>query len=250
MIDPIAFNLGNIFVSWYGIMFGLGLLFGFLLWKKLAKEEGIDNIVVLEYYLVGVIGILVGCRLFHVLVYNSSYFLSNPLEIFAIWKGGLSSHGGMIGGPLAVYFYTKKKNLDFWKLLDLVTVPVTLSSAFIRIGNFLNGELVGRVTTMPWGIKFDNSEGLRHPVQLYESAKIFFIFGILYFYRNLRLPTGAVFWIGIFLFSFFRFFTEFFKEYLVFSFGLTIGQWISLVLCVISGVFIYLLFTKKVILGK
>jgi prolipoprotein diacylglyceryl transferase len=231
-------------------MFGLGLLFGFLLWKKLAKEEDIDSVVILEYYLVGLIGVFVGCRLFHVFVYNPSYFLSNPVKIIAIWEGGLSSHGGMIGGPLAVYFYTKKKNLDFWKLLDLITVPVVLSSAFIRIGNFLNGELVGRITTMPWGVKFNNFEGLRHPVQLYESAKIFFIFGVLYFYRTLKFPKGAIFWGAIFLFSFLRFFTEFFKEYLVFSFGLTIGQWISLGLCVISGVILYLLFTKKLVLGK
>ena len=103
---------------------------------------------------------------------------------------------------------------------------------------------------MPWGIKFNEFEGLRHPVQLYESLKIFFIFGALYFYRNLKLPKGAVFWISVFLFSFLRFFTEFFKDYLVFSSGLTIGQWISLVLCIISGVILYLLFTKKLVLGN
>jgi phosphatidylglycerol---prolipoprotein diacylglyceryl transferase len=249
MMDPIAFNLGNISISWYGVMFGLGLLLCFILWRKLGIEKGMDKITILELYLVTIVSIFIGCRVFYVVFYDLGYFLSNPLDIFFIWQGGLSSHGGLIFGTLGFYCYCRKKGLDFWKWADIAIIPMALVTGFIRIGNFLNGELVGRITSVSWGVDFGDGF-LRHPSQLYEAVKNFFIFGVLFSCRNLSMPRGSFYCSFIFMFSFLRFFTEFFKEYLVFSSGLTIGQWISLVLSIISGVILYLLFTKKLVLGK
>ena len=135
-------------------------------------------------------------------------------------------------------------------MADIAIIPLVLATGFVRIGNFLSGQVVGRITTVPWAFEFPNYEGLRHPVQLYESAKNFFIFGLLYNYRNLNLPKGMFFLGFLFLFSFFRFFTEFFKEYLVFNSGLTMGQGLSLLLCIISGTLLYLVYSKKLVLGK
>lgn len=250
MIDPVAFYIGVFPVKWYGIMMFLGLVFGFVLWRYLAKKHGMDNITLLELYLFMLLGLFIGCRLFHVIVYNPSYFLANPLKIFAIWEGGLSSHGGIIGGTLAGYYYCRKKKLDFWKWIDIAIIPICLATVFVRIGNFLNSGVVGRITSAPIGVEFFGYEEKRHPVQLYESAKNFFIFAALFFSRNLNFPKGTLYWGFLFLFSLIRFFTEFFKEYVVFSSGLTMGQWLSLILIIISGTMLYLLFSKKITLGK
>lgn len=241
MIDPIALTLGPLTIKWYGIMMALGLIGGYLIFKKVSLDKGIDKVTILEYYLVVIITLFIGTRLFHALVYNPSYFLSNPIKIFSLWEGGLSSHGGIIGGSLGAYIYCKRKKLPFYEFADLTMIAVAFAAGCVRIGNFLNSELVGKVTTASWGIKFQGYSDLRHPSQLYEAAKNFLIAGILYklnYIKSLNLPQGFLYWLFIFLFSFFRFFTEFYKEYLIFSSGLSIGQWISILFTLVSGYFL------------
>lgn len=248
MIDPIAFYIGNYPIKWYGIMMFLALFSGFLLWKKISREKGINKIISLELYIYPIIGLFIGCRLFHVLVYEFDAFLLDPLGLLFA-RGGLSSHGGMIGAILATYIYTKKKKLPFWYLIDYMILPVALAVGFIRIGNFINGEIVGRITNVPWAVKFKSWKGIRHPVQLYEAAKNFLVFAILYYAKEIKqtnLPRGFIFLSFFFLFSLLRFFTEFFKEYQVLSSGLTIGQWLSLIIVIISGVMLYLIYYKKI----
>lgn len=249
MISPIAFYIGQIPVRWYGLMMFLGLLLGFLLWKKLAKKNGLDKITIMELYLFMLLGLFIGCRIFYVLVYNFHNFISNPISILYIWQGGLSSHGGIIGGTLFFYIYCKKKKLPFWELADIAIIPLILSTGFVRVGNFLNSEIVGRISSVPWAIKFYGYDDLRHPSQLYEAIKNFFICGFLYklyYIKNLNLPAGTIYWLFIFLFSFIRFFTEFFKEYLVFDSGLTIGQYISIGFCLVSGIILLYLRKRKI----
>ena len=245
MIDPVAFHLGTYPIRWYGLMMFLGLLLGYLILKKIFKENNIDRHIALEYYLYVVIGLFIGCRIFEVLFYDPVYYFYHPLRVLYIWEGGLSSHGGIVFGTLAAYYYCKKKHFPFWKFADLCIIPIALAAGLVRVGNFLNGEIVGRVTSLPWKMQFPNYEGLRHPVQLYEAAKNFFIFGLLYHLRDKKLPEGFLYWSFIFLFSFLRFFTEFFKEYQIFSSGLTIGQWLSLPFIIVSGVMIYKVIRKK-----
>ena len=250
MIKPIAFQLGTLEVRWYGIMMAIGLLGGFLIWKRLIKKAGYAKKTALEYYLVVIISLFIGCRLFHALVYNFNYFLAQPWKILYIWQGGLSSHGGIIGGSLGAYWYCKRKNLNFWKFADRTMIAVAFAAGCVRIGNFLNSEIVGRVTNVPWAIKFYNYDDYRHPSQLYEAAKNFFISGFLYTLnsiKSLNLPDGFLYWLFIFLFSLLRFFTEFFKEYLVLTQGLTVGQYISIIFAIFSG---FMLFRKYKIQQK
>ncbi|MAG60931.1 prolipoprotein diacylglyceryl transferase [archaeon] len=249
MISPVAFYIGNVPVRWYGLMMFMGLILGYIFLKKLAKENNLNNIATMELYLFTVIGLFLGCRIFHVLVYNFQYFLSNPASIFYIWQGGLSSHGGIIGGTLSFYVFCKKNKLPFWKLADVAIIPIGLSAGFVRIGNFLNSEVIGRVTSVPWAIEFYGRNDLRHPSQLYEAAKNFFVCGLLYniySVKKMNLPDGTIYWLFIFLFSFLRFFTEFFKEYIIFNSGLTIGQYISIIFTIISGIMLFLIMSKKV----
>jgi len=226
----------------------LGLVGGFLIFRKVSLQKNIDKKTILEYYLVVIITLFIGCRLFHALVYNPNYFLSQPWRLFYLWEGGLSSHGGIIGGTLGAYVYCKIKKLNFWKYADLTMIAVAFAAGCVRIGNFLNQEIVGRVTDVPWAVKFNNQEELRHPSQLYEAAKNFLIFGILLTLnqiKTLRLPNGFLYWLFIFLFALLRFFTEFFKEYLILQNGLTIGQWLSLFMIALSTPILIKLWKKR-----
>jgi phosphatidylglycerol---prolipoprotein diacylglyceryl transferase len=248
MIDPIAFQIGTLEIRWYGIMMAIGLLGGFLIWKKIAKDHGLDKENVVKAYLFFLLGLFIGARIFHILIYDFNFFFNNPLQIILIWQGGLSSHGAIIGGSLAGYYYLKKNKFNVWRLADRVVIAVSFAAGCVRIGNFLNSEIVGRIVDVPWAVKFYGYDDYRHPSQLYESAKNFFISGFLYTLnsiKSLNLPDGFLYWLFIFLFSLLRFFTEFFKEYLILTNGLTIGQWISIFFMIVSGTCLILTTRKK-----
>ncbi len=248
MIDPIAFNLLTIEIRWYGILYAIGLIGGYFIWKKLSKEEGLNEKTILELYLFMLFWLFIGSRLFHILLYNFDYFYNNPTQVFNFFGGGLSSHGGIIGGTLGGYYYCWKRKLDFWKLADVAIIGIAFPAGCIRVGNFLNNELVGRITDVPWAIKFKGYNDYRHPSQLYEAAKNFFITILLYklhYIKSLRLPKGFLYWLFIFLFSILRIVTENFKEYMVFETGLTMGQRISIIFSIISGIILIWLWVKK-----
>ena len=183
------------------------------------------------------ISILIGARLFEIIFYDPGYYFSNPIKIFYIWEGGLASHGALIALIIFVYIYSKKYNISFYKIADLFVIPVSLGAAFVRFGNFLNSELVGKITLVPWAVQFNNYEGFRHPVQLYQSFGYIIIFLILYFSRKNK-KEGTLFWAFIFLDGLFRLVTEFFKdlppnygfEYL----GLNLAQYAALIMIIIS----------------
>ncbi len=238
MIDPIALQIGTLSIRWYGVMIMLALLCSFFLFKYLAKQEGIKEEIAMEYYLVTVISLFIGARIFHAIFYSPTHFLYNPIQILFFWEGGLSSHGAIVGGSLGAYLYAKKKQLNFWKLADLSMIVVALGAIFVRFGNFLNQEIVGRATNSSFGVLFEGYEGKRHPVQLYEALQNTFIFIALitlHQKKENKLPESFIFWLFIFLFSTIRFFLEFFKEYLILSQGLTMGQYLCLVFALISG---------------
>ena len=175
-INPTILEIGGFEIRYYGLIFVLGFLIGYFILVYLAKERKLglskDDIADLLLYLI--IGIVAGGRLFYILFYNLKFYLLNPLEMFALWQGGLSFHGGLVGAAIAVLFFSKKKKVSFYELTDIIIVPAALGLAFGRIGNFLNGELYGRITNVPWAVKFKDAEGFRHPSQLYESLKNFF----------------------------------------------------------------------------
>lgn len=242
-------TIGTLKLNYYGLMYALGAVLIYLIIKKLFKKEKIkiSNEQILDLISFGIFGVILGGRLGYVLFYNFNYYFENPLKILAIWEGGMSFHGGLIGVILAELIFCKKNKFNFYELADIVMIPVFIGLALGRIGNFINGELVGRITTLPWGMEFEGYQGLRHPSQLYESAKNIFIFGILFYllkYRK-KLRFGSLFWLGITFYGFFRFLIEFVREPdiqigLILNFA-TLGQMLSLPMFLMGGgIFIYL----------
>lgn len=248
-INPVLLQLGNLQIRYYGIIYVLGFVISYFFILFLSRERKLgfskDDASDLIFYLL--LGVVLGSRLFYILFYNLSYYISNPLEMFALWHGGMSFHGGLVGSFIAVYLYSKKKKVHYYDILDIIVIPTAIALGLGRIGNFINGELYGRVTSLPWGMNF--GDGLsRHPSQLYESVKNFFIFGVLWFIRNKKVPRGFLFWTFVTLYGVLRFMVEFVREpdpQLGFVFlNLSMGQVLCSVL-IIVGVFFMINIKKK-----
>lgn len=220
--------IGSFTVRWYGLMYVLALVFAWKMWPYLEKWRGFtltkDQRTELFAWVAG--GVVAGGRLGYALFYEPAYFLSNPAEIFLLGHGGMSSHGGMVGVALSLWLYARIRNVDFWKLADVAVVPAALGLALGRMGNFVNQELYGTVTDLPWGISVPGVEGLRHPVQIYSVIKDIFIAGVLYWvlrkdYDPSAAPEGAAPPLGkgrkttalfLIVYGVLRFAMEFFRE--------------------------------------
>lgn len=238
-INPVLLKIGSLEVRYYGIiyMFGFVILYFFL--KRLSKEKNIvlkkDDLESFVFYTA--VSVIISARLFYVVFYNLKYYLSNLFEIFAVWHGGMSFHGGLVGAFIANYLFSKKKNLNFLKIADITAIAASLALFFGRIGNFINGELYGKITNLPWAVKFQGAEGFRHPSQLYEALKNLFIFIFLFKYKNKEKPDGFLFAIFLILYSILRSFIEFFREPEIFVGSLTMGQLLNIPLF-IAGLYI------------
>jgi phosphatidylglycerol:prolipoprotein diacylglycerol transferase len=250
-ISPVAFRIGSIQVHYYGLMYFLAFLTVYLLVLYRLKNEdtGFKKESIDNYFLWVIIALLIGGRIGYVLFYNLFYYLKHPLEIilpFDINNGfryiglyGMSYHGALIGIVAASVFFCRKYKLNFWLLTDLLIPAVPLGYTFGRLGNFINGELYGRVTRVPWGMYFplDSSHQLRHPSQLYEALfEGVFLFVILWSVRKkIRIP-GGIFSLYLIGYGVIRFFLEFFRQpdqQLGFVVGyLTMGQ----ILCLIMAI--------------
>jgi phosphatidylglycerol:prolipoprotein diacylglycerol transferase len=242
-IDPVFLSMGSIEIRYYSLVYFFGFLFSWIILKKwkfakdfFKKDEHADDFT---FYLM--FGALVGARLFYVLFYSFGNLIENPLTIFMIWNGGMSIHGGILGGIFGITYFIKKHKkhkYSFLKFADLVTIFLAISLAFGRIGNFMNGELWGRITTVPWATKFKNAEGFRHPSQLYESAKNFLIFFILLSKSKKGYLRGELLAWFLILYSTLRFLVEFIREPEIYMGPLTMGQTLSIPMF-IAGIWIY-----------
>ena len=237
-IDPIIFRIGPLAVRWYGTMYLLGFGFGYLIIRKRLKTtapeikpETIESLV-----LWSCLGLIVGARLGLILFYHwndYAYFLSHPLEIIAVWKGGMSFHGGMIGAAIAAFIYMRRHNLPGWRIADAGFLAAPVGLGFGRLGNFINGELYGRATDVPWAMVFPGGGPLpRHPSQLYEMIlEGPVLLTILFLMRN-RVGAGRLTALFLISYSLFRFAVEFFRQpdaHLGFVAGvLSMGQLLSL----------------------
>jgi phosphatidylglycerol:prolipoprotein diacylglycerol transferase len=215
-IDPVFLRLGPIQLRWYGLMYMLSFIIGFFVLRRFAKYRKLnmstDDLYDLLFYLI--LGVMIGGRLGYVLFYDLPSYVRAPLSIFAIWQGGMSFHGGFIGMILAAIWITRKKGWNFWEIADLVCAAVPIGLGLGRLGNFINGELYGRVTTVPWAMVFPEGGPMpRHPSQLYEALLegllLFFI--LRWFYRK-NFHRGTVFWALLAFYGLFRFLVEFFRE--------------------------------------
>jgi len=215
-IDPILIEYGPLRVSWYGLMYVFGFLIAYflVLYQIRRKDFGLSKPEIENLFFYLIIGLAVGARLGYVVFYNLGMYFQDPLEIFAIWHGGMSFHGGLIGLVVVGILFARKNNKSFWKLADLHTVTAPIGLALGRIGNFINGELYGRVTQVPWGMVFPAGGPLpRHPSQLYESVlEGFLLFAILWRLKDKKIPEGGILPLFLIFYGIFRFFIEFFRE--------------------------------------
>lgn len=249
--DKTFLTIGPIALNYYGLMYALGTIAVYFIGKKLVRKQNIpitdDQILDLISY--GIFGVILGGRIGYILFYNLSYYFTEPLKIFAVWEGGMSFHGGLLGVILGGYLFCHKNQFNFYRLADFFIIPVFLALALGRIGNFINGELVGRITEMPWGVEFPNHIGKRHPSQLYQSGKDFFIFFTLLTLLKYKFKTGTYFWLGISVYGFLRFLIEFTREpdvQIGFLFQyFSLGQILSLPMFLIGILMIYKINKQK-----
>src|SRR3990167_3056888 len=236
-IDPIAFHLGPLKVHWYGLMYLAAFVIAWwlALYRANQPSSGWRDFQVTDLIFYSALGVILGGRMGYTLFYNLAGFLSNPLTLFAVWDGGMSFHGGMLGVGIATWIYSRVQDRSWIRVIDFVAPLVPLGLACGRLGNFINGELWGRVTTLPWGMIFPEAGSYpRHPSQLYE----FFLEGVLLFiilwtYSAKRRPPFAVTGMFLLWYGIFRFVVEFFRQPDVplgfVAFGwVTMGQLLSL----------------------
>jgi phosphatidylglycerol:prolipoprotein diacylglycerol transferase len=248
--DPVAFQIFSLEIRWYSLAYIVGILLGWTYCKKIIIKDNILLNVFDDFITYLIIGIILGGRLGYCLFYNLSYYLENPIQIFMIWNGGMSFHGGLIGVVMTALFFSKKHKINHFIFLDLVSLAAPIGIFFGRIANFLNSELYGRPTDLPWSVKFmliDNIK--RHPSQLYEAIFEGIILFLLLGYfvkKNYLKKPGLISGMFLIFYSSFRFGTEFFRSpdpqigYV--ALNLTLGQFLSIVFLILGGI---LFFYKK-----
>jgi phosphatidylglycerol:prolipoprotein diacylglycerol transferase len=248
--DPVAFSLGPVAVRWYGLMYLVGFVQFWWLGRLRAREtwRGVSARDVEDLLFYGVLGVIVGGRLGYVLFYKPGYYLQHPLEVFMLWKGGMASHGGIIGVIVVLWLFARRRGQPFLRLADFVVPLIPLGLAAGRIGNFINGELWGRPadpSTWPWAMVFPQAgDGIpRHPSQLYQFAlEGLLLFALLWWYSRRPRPTGCVgaaFLVG---YGLLRFVAEFAREpddFLgLLALRLSMGQWLSAPM-IVAGVALF-----------
>jgi phosphatidylglycerol:prolipoprotein diacylglycerol transferase len=243
-MNPIAFSLGPLAVHWYGLMYLLGFLFAFFLAHWRAKHYHLDwtseQIGDLIFY--AALGVIVGGRVGYMIFYNTQYWFDHPLSLFKLWEGGMSFHGGLVGVLISLVFFTRKIKKPFWEVSDFLAPLIPVGLGLGRVGNFINGELWGRVTDVPWAMVFPNADHLpRHPSQIYEAGlEGIGLFILVWWYARKPRPAGTV--SGIFLIGYAvsRIIIECFREpdaqlgFIVFQ-KLSMGQLLSIPMLLLGG---------------
>lgn len=260
-IDPVALQLGPLAIHWYGLTYLAAFGLFMLLANARLKHEPFASVRlptpwvrrdVEDILFLGVMGVVLGGRVGYCLFYKPAYYLANPLEILAVWQGGMSFHGGLLGVMLAMVWYARSRGRPFMQVMDFVAPCVPTGLAAGRLGNFINGELWGRVTdpSLPWGMVFRGAGDLpRHPSQAYQFLlEGLLLFVLLWFYARKPRATGQVSAAFLFGYGVFRFIAEFFREpdaHLgLLSLGMSMGQWLCVPMMV-GGVWMWWWFGRK-----
>ena len=248
-IDPVAIHIGPLAVRWYGLMYLAGFSCAYLLIRRLVKMSGLPlrSDDVSDLLFACVLGVVCGGRIGYVLFYNLSYFVDHPQEIFALWNGGMSFHGGLLGVVIAATLFCRKRRLPLGSVADILVISSCFGLFFGRIGNFINGELWGRITDVPWAMVFPAAGPYpRHPSQLYEALlEGPLLLAILLLVYRRRPQPWTVFCTFIATYALARFMVEFVREpdaqLGILSTGLTMGQTLSLPMMVAGIVGVVLL---------
>jgi len=253
-IDPIALHIGPLAVHWYGLMYAIGFLGGWGLALLRARKPGSgwtsDQVSDLIFYVA--LGVIIGGRTGYMLFYDLPNFLAHPWIIFQTWKGGMSFHGGLLGVLIAVWLYSRKTQKPYMSIVDFIAPIVPIGLGAGRIGNFINGELWGRVTTAPWGMIYPSAGPLpRHPSEIYEFLlEGVVLFTILWLYSAKPRPRMAVSGLFALCYGLFRIIGECFREpdpqlgFIAFGW-LTMGQLLSIPLVIVGITLLVLAYRKK-----
>lgn len=253
-IDPVLFHIwGPIQIRWYSLLYVGGFVLAKWILSKLAKESRFKFTPHdIEQFIVWLlVGTVIGARIFYCVVYDPQNLMRNPFYLFETYKGGLSFHGGLIGGIIAALLFCRKKKIPFWNFTDAMALATPPGLALGRIGNFINGELYGRTTDVPWGVVFkDGGPFPRHPSQLYELfLEGIVLCAVLWFLKRKLKKDGQLSFVFLFGYSLSRFVVEFFREpdsHIGFlAFGLSMGQLLSLLMAFVSLVGASFYFKKK-----
>ncbi len=213
--DPVAFNILSLEIRWYSLSYIFGIFFGWFYCKKILIKNDYYIKLFDDYIFYLIFGIIIGGRLGYVFIYNLNYYIYNPVEILAIWQGGMSFHGAVVGIIISSYLFSRKRNINTFYFLDLVALSSPIGIFFGRISNFINSELYGRETDVFWSVKFELVDNLsRHPSQIYEAIfEGIILFIILNFvFSNKNKKDGYISSLFLIFYSIFRFFIEFTRE--------------------------------------
>ena len=243
--DPVAFNFFAIEIRWYSLAYIFGILFGWIYTKKLLIKD--QNIIKVfdDFITYLIIGIILGGRLGYILFYNIKYYLNNLLEIFFIWEGGMSFHGGLIGVIISTYIFGKRYEINKFVLLDCISITAPVGIFLGRLANFINGELVGKMTNVSWGVIFPNIDNnFRHPSQIYEAflegIVLFLIMNVFFFWKKYK--PGICSFMFLIFYGTFRIIAEFFREpdsHIGYVVGeIRMGMFLSIIM-ILAGIFLY-----------
>ena len=250
-IDPIIFSVGPLAVRWYGLMYVIGFIAAWILASRRARERGspvkpnqVDDLIFLA-----MIGVIVGGRLGYSIVYGWELWLDDPLYVFKITQGGMSFHGGLVGVMVAMWLFGRNRGLGMWQVTDFVAPLVPIGLGTGRIGNFINNELWGKPTDMPWG--FNVNGQILHPSQLYEALlEGLVLFSILWVFSSRPRPHMAVSGMFLLWYGFFRFFVEFYRlpdadlGYLAFGW-VTMGQILTAPMIIAGAILLFLAYRNE-----
>ncbi len=249
-LNPVLLDLGPVEIRWYGLTYVLGffLSVGWLFYLRKKKQIALDKDGIWDFVFYLMLGVLIGSRVFEIF-WEPRYYLSNPLNLLKFWQGGMSFHGGFVGIVTAAWIYCKKKNLSFWQMADLLSVPTIFALALGRLANFVNGELVGRIWEGKWCVVFpDYDSQCRRPSMIYAFFQRTIVFGWLFlltFWKEFKpgqvagtsdraftsFRPGFIFWNFVFWEGLGRIIVDFYREDMLY-FGLSLGQWFSSIMVV------------------
>ena len=246
-IDPVFLRIGPLQFRWYGLMYILGFIATYFILRTESSRKRLplskDDIADLVFY--GAMGVVLGGRLGYILFYNLDFYLANPLRVFAVWEGGMSFHGGFLGVILAFVLFSRRKKVPFWALIDMAAQCAPVGLGLGRLGNFINGELYGRPTDVPWGMVFPGGGDVpRHPSQLYEAFLEGLVLFLIVRFVGRRSPqTGVAAWTFVAGYGLFRFIVEFFRQpdaQLGLYFGLfSMGQFLSFPMLLLGSYMVF-----------
>jgi len=243
-IDPIFGQLGSLYLWWYGLSYTLGFLALFHWFRTVRESIGLDVPRVYDLTILIAAGVLIGGRAVEVVLYEWGYYAEHPAHILWIWLGGMSTHGILFGGILGSWLFCRLNSKPFLSLADELVIPTAFIMGLGRIGNFIDGQIVGSVTDVWWAVQFPDVEGFRHPVVLYDGLKNLLLVPALLLVRRIKPPRGVVLGVFLFGYGFFRIIIDFFREYRVELMGLPPGQEMNIAMS-LAGILLIIWVVKK-----